>query len=90
MITLFINWRYGLAGSTLSIIGCWISERTGKEFKDSTLGQLTERITQENYIRSRRMIGTFNKREIEGKIRKLFAAYLGIDAKKINRDTVIV
>lgn len=90
VITLFIDWRFGLVGCVLSIIGFWISGRTGNEFKDSTLGQLTDRITQEHYIRSRRETGTVNKREIEEKIKKLLAAYAGVDIKEIDRETVIV
>lgn len=90
IIGLFFNWQLGLAGLLLTIGGLWISERMGKEFKDTTLRELTERMTQTNYIKSRRQRGTVNVTEIHNKIEKLFVENLGLEEKKIDKDTAIV
>ncbi len=85
----FIDWRYAISGIILSGLLSWISEKTGIEFKDKTLGQLTERMTQRNYVASRRSKGTVNKREIEQKIKDLFVDELLVDKEELNRQTVI-
>jgi acyl carrier protein len=90
IIGLFINWKYGLVGLGLSIIGFWTADKTGKEFKDKTLRELTDRTTQLNYLRSRRQPGTVNKKEIHEKIQKLFIESFGLENNEIDRDTVIV
>lgn len=90
IIGLFINWRYGLIGVSLSIIGFWMADKTGNEFKDETLKELTDRTTQLNYVKSRRQPGTVNKKEIQEKIRNLFIENLLLEDNEIDRDTVIV
>lgn len=90
IVGLFINWQFGLVGLPFSIGGLWISERTGTEFKDRTLGELTDRMTQLNYSRSRRQPGTMNVNEVQDKIEKLFVDNLGLETRTIDRDTVIV
>lgn len=89
-IGLFINWRYGLVGLGVSFAAFWIAVKTANEFKDKTLGELIERTTASNYLKSRRHDGTVNKKEIHEKIRKLFVEHLLIDNNDLNRDTVIV
>jgi ABC-type multidrug transport system fused ATPase/permease subunit len=90
IIGLFINWKFGLVGLGISIAAFWIADKTAKEFKDKTLGELIERTTQLNYAKARRQQGTVNKKEIQGKIRKLFIESLLLDDNEIDRDTVIV
>ncbi len=90
LIGLFFNWRYGLVGLGVSIAAFWIADKTATEFKDKTLGELIERTTQLNYVKSRRHQGTVNKKEIHEKIRKLFVENLLLDDNELNRDTVIV
>lgn len=90
VVGLFIKWQFGLAGLLFSIGGLWISEKTGKEFKDKTLGELTDRMTQLNYLKSRRQTGTMNVNEIQGKTEKLFVDNLGLETRTVDRDTVIV
>jgi len=90
IIGLFINWRYGLCGLGISIAAFWVADKTAREFKDKTFGELIERTTQLNYARARRQQGTVNKKEIQEKIRKLFIEDLLLDDNEIDRDTVIV
>lgn len=87
---LFFDWTYGLIGSLASIALFRIVNETGKEFKVRTVGDLTRRMTQRNYIQSRRDRGTVNKNEIESKIEKLFINELALELKEIKRDTVLV
>jgi acyl carrier protein len=87
---LFIKWPFGLAGLLFSIGGLWISERMGTEFRDRTLGELTDRMTQLNYVKSRRQSGAMNIKEVHNKIEKLFVDNLGLDEKTIDKDTVII
>lgn len=90
IIELFFNWRYGLVGLGISFAAFWIADKTATEFKDKTLGELIERTTQLNYVKSRRHQGTVNKKEIQEKIRKLFVENLLLDDNELNRDTIIV
>jgi hypothetical protein len=90
IIGLFFYWQLGLTGVIISIVGLWIADKTGKEFKDKTLGELTDRMTQLNYVKSRRDSRTVNVDDVHTKIEKLFVENLGLEEKTIDRDTVIV
>ena len=90
IVGLFIKLQFGIVGLIFSIGGGWISEKTLKEFKDKTLGELTERMTQLNYAKSRRQPETMNTTEVRNKIEKLFVDNLGLEERTIDRDTVIV
>lgn len=90
IVGLFIKWQLGVMGLVFSIGGLWISEKTGKEFKDKTLSELTDRMTRLNYVKSRRQPGTMNAKEVKDKIEKLFVDNLGLEERTIDRDTVIV
>lgn len=90
IVGLFIKWQFGLGGLLFSSAGFWISQRIGTEFMDKTLGELTDRMTQLNYLKSRRQPGTMNANEIHNKIEKLFSENLGLAEKTIEKDTVIV
>ena len=68
IVGLFIKWQFGVAGLVLAICGLWVSEKTANEFKDKTLGGLTDRMTRLNYTKSRRHAGTTNTKELKDKI----------------------
>ena len=91
-ILLFINWNLGLLSFISSLLLLKLSKITAKEFKIKTLGELAEKMTQENYLKSRRDPSTMNKKEIVKKIEQLFIRTLGLerDFKEIAPDTVIV
>jgi ABC-type multidrug transport system fused ATPase/permease subunit len=90
VVMLFIDWRYGLIGTLVSIALFRIVDKTGKEFKELTVGELTKRMSQRNYVQSRRDKGTVNKKEIESKIGNLLIDELALDLKEIKRETVIL
>ncbi len=86
-VELFFNAQLGIYGLILSIIGLWLAKQLGKELDVKTLGQAAERITQENYIKSRRNQKTFNKKEIEKVLTDWFAEQLGFDKSELTRET---
>ena len=86
---LFFNWQSGLVRFASSLIRFWIAEKTANEFKDKTLRELIDRMTQLNYLMSRRKSGTVNVKEVQNKIEKLFIENLGLEGKMIDRDSVI-
>jgi len=83
----FIDWKLGIVAVVFSFISFWTVDKTTKKFKDKTFGELTERMTLYNYIKSRQNQTTVNKSEIENKIKKLFADYLGYKDNDITRET---
>ena len=85
----FVDWKYALSGIILTGILSWTSEKMGIEFKDKTIGELTERMTQRNYVQSRRDMKTINKKEVEEKIKALFLDELFLDENELNRETIL-
>ncbi len=58
------NWQVGLAGLIFSLAGFRIAYQLGNELDVQTVGQVAEKMTRENYLKSRRNSTTFNKKEI--------------------------
>jgi len=85
----FIDWKFGLVGLTFLIISSWTVDKTTKKFKDKTFGELIERMTLYNYIKSRQNPTTVNMEEIEGKIKKLFIENWGLKENDIERETLL-
>ena len=86
LIVLFINWKFGLAGIALSIIGSWIASKLGKEFNIKNLGEVAEKIARENYIKSRRNPKTVNRQEISAQIKELFIHDLHLDHSILTKE----
>lgn len=91
LITLFFHWQFGIAGIICSIILFKLTEKRGSEFKEETVGELVERITEENYLKLRRDPQTINKKEVIKKIERLFIRVLGLDDEfdEIPANTII-
>lgn len=85
-IGLYFSWQLGLCGIGLSIGGLWIAFKTGKELDLKTVGQVAEKMTRENYLKSRRNPTTFNENEIEGILTDWFSNDLLIDKSKLTRE----
>jgi hypothetical protein len=85
----FIDWKFGLAGLILLVTSSWTIEKTTKHFKDKTFGELAERMTLYNYVKSRQNPTTVNRKEIEDKIKKLFIENWGLKEGDIERGTLI-
>lgn len=64
IITLFFFFKFGFFGIIFSLLCYWISGRFALIYEFKTLGQIAEKMTRENYLKSRRNPNSFNKNEI--------------------------
>ena len=90
LVELFFNWQIGLSGLLLSIAGFKFANKIGNELDLQTVGQVAEKMTRENYLKSRRNPKTFNKNEIEKILTDWFSADLGLDKSKLTREAKFV
>lgn len=86
LIGLGIVWQLGLAGLGFSIAGLWLATKVGNELDLKTVGQLAEKMTRENYLKSRRNPKTYNDNEVEKVLTDWFSNNLGIDKSKLTRE----
>jgi acyl carrier protein len=86
IVALFFNWQIGLLGLSISIAGTWIANKIGNELDLQTVGQVAEKITIENYLKSRRNPKTFNKKEIEKVLTDWFSNEFNLDKSKSTRE----
>ncbi len=86
IVGIFFNWQFGLAGLALSIAGLWYANKFGNELDVKTVGQVAEKMTRENYLKSSRNPNTFNKKEIEKVLIDWFSNYFDIDKSKLTKD----
>lgn len=90
LVGLFFNWQIGLIGLVFSIAGLWFGNKIGNELDLQTVGQVAEKMTKENYVRSRRNPKTFNKNEIEKVLTDWFSNDLDLDKSKLTREAKFV
>lgn len=90
IVGLFFNWQIGLSGLTFSIVGLWFANKVGNELDLQTVVQVAEKMTRENYLKSRRNPKTFNKNEIEKVLTEWFSNELYIDKSKLTREAKFV
>jgi len=84
-VILFFNWQFGLIGFGVAIGGLWFTSKVKNELKLNTVGELAEKMTRENYLKSRSNPNTYNKDEIERVLTEWFKAEL--DIKKLTRES---
>jgi len=85
-VGLRLYWRIGVLGLLISIGGLKFSYKIGNELDLQTVGQIAEKATRENYLKSRRNSKTFNKNEIEKVLTDLFSNDLGLDKSILKRE----
>jgi|SRR5690606_30403182 len=90
LVGLFFNWQIGLSGLVFSIAGFWFANKIGNELDLQTVGQVAEKMTRENYLKSRRNPKTFNKNEIEKVLTDWFSNDLDLDKNKLTREAKFV
>lgn len=90
LVGFFFNWQIGLLGIVFSIAGFWFANKIGNELDLQTVGQVAEKMTRENYLKSRRNPKTFNKKEIEKVLTDWFSNDLDLDKNKLTRETKFV
>lgn len=86
LILLLYFWQLSLLLLGLTIIGFWWAKKTGKELKVDTIGQLTKKMTSENYMNARRDRRTVNRNEIDNIINTIFSENLGVAKSKLTKD----
>lgn len=87
---LFFNLEIGILGLAFSIGGLWFANKIGNELDLKTVGQVAEKMTRENYLKSRRNPKTINKKEIEKVLTDWFSNDLGLDKSKLTSETKFV
>jgi len=85
-VTLFFVLSFGLLGLLISIIGFKVSNENGTELNLKTIRQIVEKMTRENYLKSRRNQNTFNKNEIENVLIDWFSNQFDLDKTKLTRE----
>lgn len=89
-IVLFFNWQIGLLGLAFSVVGLWCTDRLGSILDVQTVGEVVKKMTQENYLKSRRDPSTCNKSEIEHVLIDCFSNDLDIAKSNLTRETKFV
>jgi hypothetical protein len=86
LIAFFFKWQFAIAGLLCFIAIGWTSYRFfTKEFELTTVRQLTEKLTTENYVDVRRQKGTINRQEILKLIVDTISNDLDIDKVYLTR-----
>jgi acyl carrier protein len=91
LIMFFFNWKFALSGLTFFMGTSWTAYKFfAKEFKLATVGQLTEKLTRENYLKSRRNSSTINRNEISKKVKEFFSEELDLEEEVLTRQATFV
>lgn len=90
LLVIFFDWKFGLSIFGATIIASIISARLGNELGELTVGDIAKQITREHYTLIRRNPNTFNKNEIEGILKDMFAHGLGLDKSELRRDATFI
>lgn len=85
-ILLFVHWQYGLIGLGLSIGSFWIASKLDNELDVATIRELSEKMTRENYVKSRRNSKTINKNELDTILEGWFIDFLGVKKTELTRE----
>jgi hypothetical protein len=84
------NWIYGLSVFLISIIIIYLSSKFGKVLPCENLRELTTNIAKYDYRGTRTKVGTYNTKEINQTILKLFTDWLGeYEGRNVNLETKI-
>jgi len=87
LLGFFFFWQLALLGLTFSIATLWFANKLGNELDVKTIGDVVEKMTMDNYVKSRRDSKTYNTNEIESVLSSLFCKYLSIERDKLTRDS---
>jgi hypothetical protein len=86
LIAFFFSWQYAIVGLTFFTLCTWIAEKVSKELDISTVEELTNKISRENYSIARRKNGTVNKNEIVKIIQDVFVADHLIEREHLTKE----
>lgn len=82
----FFNNIAGFILAGIAITGLVLAGKFGRELKVKTLGDLSEKIAREHYLKCRRDASTVNRAEVAEKVKELFADYLHIEPASIRKE----
>lgn len=85
----FVNVMYGVIVAAFVLVYIAVTANKIKAFKVATVGDVVEIMTRDNYFKSRRDVGTINRKEVRKLLERYFLENLATDLKEINRDTII-
>lgn len=80
---LFVKWEIGLIGLFVLIPFMIILSKTAKELKVSSVRELVELITRENYLKVRSVNGTVNRKELKAVLTDWFSDMLEMDKDEL-------
>jgi len=86
LVGLYFMPPIGILLLAVSIGGLRVAYKNGNELEVHTIGQVVEKMTRENYLKSRRNSKSFNKSEIEKVLTDLFSNDLGLEKSKLKRE----
>ena len=87
ILIFFFKWQYALSGIIFfSLFGWTMNKFFATELKYQTVGQLAEKFARENYLKARRNSATVNRKEVEQKVKELFADYLILEETALTRE----
>lgn len=89
IVSITVSVTYGVVGyigTVISITGLILAGKFGKELKVKTLGDLSEKIAREHYLKCRRDASTVNRAEVAEKVKELFADYLALEPAALKKE----
>ncbi|MBS1666456.1 MAG: hypothetical protein JST58_03685 [Bacteroidetes bacterium] len=89
LITFFFSWQLAVSGLTFFTLFTWTVSKFSKELEISTIGELTEKISRENYSLARRRSDTVNRNEIVKTIQDVFISDHGIEREHLTNDATL-
>lgn len=89
LIWLYFHWQSGLVIFITSLFGFRIAQQFVKELNVNSIEELVEKMTRENYLKSRRNPKTYNKKEIENILINWFSDSFDLEKNKLTRDTLL-
>ena len=89
LIAFFFSWQIAVSGLTFFTLFTWTVSKFSKEFEIPTVGELTEKISRENYSLARRHGETVNRKEIIKTIQDVFIADHDIEREHLTSDATL-
>ena len=89
LIAFFFSWQIAFSGLTVFTLFTWTVSKFSKELEISTVGELTEKISRENYSLARRHSETVNRKEIVKTIQDVFIADHDIEREHLTNNATL-
>lgn len=86
LLAFFIGWKIAISGIAFSLLGFRIADRMGKEIAIKTVGELTDNMVSNNYIKSRRDSNTVNKRELDDVTKSIFIKLFYLSPSALHKE----